>query len=115
VEAFFLPLFLPPFSVYFRCFPFDAVNSAQQDCCMTADLKGRIFGAAIPVSRLTRLARRPKQNEAFATQVADAYLHMRFEEGLPEKQAVFRIGWADKISRSYVHKLLNEVANRPEY
>jgi hypothetical protein len=82
---------------------------------MTADLKGRIFGRTIPVSHLTRLAHRPKQNEAFATEIADAYLRMRVEEGLSEKQAVFRICLAHKIGRSYVHKLLSEVANRREY
>ena len=41
----FLPLFLPLFSVHFRRFPFDAVTSVQQGCCMGHVTQWAVWGA----------------------------------------------------------------------
>jgi hypothetical protein len=121
---FFLPLFVPLFSVHSWCFPFDANSSVRHACCMkhSADkgapidqLKGEIKGSFIKVGPLKRPAHRAKENEARATEVADLYWRMRFEEGLTGKEAVARIRERYAIRRSYVHKMLKEVAERRDY
>ena len=118
---FFSPFFLTLFSVHFQRFPFDPVNSAQHDCCIKRQgspidqLKGKIDGPVVEVGPVRRLANRPKENEALASEVALTYWRMRLEEGMRGKEAVARICEQYKISRSYVHKMLKEVADRREY
>jgi hypothetical protein len=91
------------------------MEQGSADPSRPLDLKGEIKGSVIKVGPLKRLARRPKENEARATEIADLFWHMRFDEGLTGKEAVARICERYAIRRSYVHKMLKEVAERPEY
>jgi hypothetical protein len=93
-------------------------------------LRGEIEGVLIEVGPVKRPANRPKENEAFATEVACAYWHLLIEgeEGAPHsedwlpgkqtglhaKEAVWRICERYEISRSYFFKMIKEVLDRPE-
>jgi hypothetical protein len=93
-------------------------------------LRGEIKGSSIEVGPLKRPANRQKENEAFATEVAFAYwrLLIEGEEGAPHsedwlpgkqagirgKEAVWRICEQYKICRSYLFKMVREVADRRE-
>jgi hypothetical protein len=128
-----------------RHFTFDDIRTELHACCMTqaaADLSaeqqtdvlaGEIKGSFIQVERelLKRPAHRPKENEAFATEVAYAYWRLRVEglcieaslpwppekgqSGLSAKQAEWHICEQYKISRAYLFKLVRQVADRREY
>jgi hypothetical protein len=142
-----LPHFNTWKTVQNRHFTFDDICTVLHACCMTqaaADLSflaeqqpdvlaGEIKGSFIQVERelLKRPVHRPKENEAFATEVAYAYSRLRVEglcieaslpwlpekgqSGLSAKQAEWRICEQYKISRAYLFKLVRQVVYRHEY
>jgi hypothetical protein len=74
-----------------------------------------VLADEIKVGTLKRPAHRPKENEAFATEVAYAYWRLRVESGLSAKQAEWRICEQYKICRAYMFDLMQQVTDRREY